>query len=354
MPHFRRRCKIQALRAAWPLPPPDIHRLTGVTPNTENDKDLIKVSDSTTMISNEAAATAFAAQPADLQGVISQLVVYPVKSCAGVPVQEAILTETGLEFDRAWMVVDEHGEFLTQRELPRMALVQPQLKHYDMVLRAPGMLALHVKLDEVEAPVRVRVWGEEVAAYDMGAIAAQWFTDFLGTPARLVRFDPEHKRLSDLQWTGGVEALNQFSDGYSLLVISEASLNHLNEKLLAAGAAAVGMARFRPNIVLGEQSGQSPASQLAPHDEDRLGSLQIETEEGLVQLNPVKPCQRCPIPNIDPVTAISGPEVGDMLQRYRQDARFDGAVSFGMNAIVLEGVECQLRVGQRVKANFSF
>ena len=90
----------------------------------------------------------------DASCVISGLYVYPIKSCAGVAVQDAILTETGLEFDRAWMVVDAQGQFLTQREFPRMALIQPQIKHYEMVLRAPGMLALHVKLDEVEAPVR--------------------------------------------------------------------------------------------------------------------------------------------------------------------------------------------------------
>jgi uncharacterized protein len=112
----------------------------------------------------------------DFKGVISALYVYPIKSCAGVQVQEVIMTETGLEFDRAWMVVDDQGEFLTQRELPRMALIQPQLKHYEMVLRAPGMLALHIKLDEVEAPVWVRVWGDEVAAFDMGSVAAQWFS----------------------------------------------------------------------------------------------------------------------------------------------------------------------------------
>ena len=97
----------------------------------------------------------------DVSAVISGLYVYPIKSCAGVAVKDAILTETGLEFDRAWMVVDEKGDFLTQRELPRMALIEPQLKHYEMVLRAPGMLALHIKLDEVEAPVRVRVWDDE-------------------------------------------------------------------------------------------------------------------------------------------------------------------------------------------------
>lgn len=286
----------------------------------------------------------------DLSAVVSQLWVYPIKSCAGVRVQEAILTETGLEFDRAWMVVDGCGEFLSQRAWPRMALVQPQLKYHDMVLRAPGMLALHIALDKVEAPVRVRVWDEEVAAYDMGPIAAQWFTDFLGTPARLVRFDPEHRRLSSPQWTGAVEALNQFSDGYPLLVLSEASVDHLNEKLQAAGHAAVAALRFRPNIVLGSRAG----AVLAPHDEDRMDLLRITTAQGEVQIQPVKPCERCTIPDIDPVTAARSPEVGDALRGYRQDARLDGALSFGMNAVMLQGLEHLLEVGQPVTAGYRF
>ncbi|WP_431098220.1 MOSC domain-containing protein [Polaromonas aquatica] len=289
--------------------------------------------------------------PSDLSAVISRLYVYPVKSCAGVQVQDALLTETGLEFDRAWMVVDDKGHFLTQRELPRMALIKPQLRHHDMVLRAPGMLALHIALDQVEEPVRVQVWKDEVHAYDMGPIAAQWFTDFLGQTARLVRFDPEHKRVSSPQWTGDVEALNQFSDGYPLLMLSEASLAQFNEKLAAAGAPAVGMERFRPNIVLGDATG---ADGLAPHDEDRIEILHIATEQGVVQLKPVKPCPRCPIPNIDPATAVSSPEVGDMLQTYRQDARVNGALTFGMNVIVLAGVDHQLKVGQQVGANYLF
>ncbi len=287
----------------------------------------------------------------DIQATITGLFVYPIKSCAGVAVQEAILTEIGLEFDRAWMVVDDKGEFLTQRELPRMALIQPQIKHYDMVLRAPGMLALHVKLDEVEAPVRVTLWGDEVAAFDMGKVAAQWFTDFLGTTARLVRFDPDHKRLSDKAWTGEVEALNQFSDGFPVLAISEASLAHLNSKLVAAGQASIGMSRFRPNLVLGNAPGSDT---LAPHDEDRLELLHIATEQGTAQLKPVKPCPRCPIPNIDPATASSSPEVGDMLQTYRADARVNGALTFGMNTIVLTGIDYQLKVGQTVSSNYRF
>ena len=290
------------------------------------------------------------ARAADITAVISRLFVYPIKSCAGVEVHDALLLDTGLEFDRAWMVVDEHGQFLTQRELPRMALVKPQLKHFEMVLRAPGMLALHIKLDGVEAPCRVTVWDDEVPAYDMGPVAAQWFTDFLGQTARLVRFDPAHKRLSSRQWTGDVDGLSQFSDGYALLVVSEASLAQFNTRLLAAGHAAVGMERFRPNIVLGHTT-DNP---LLPHDEDRLALLQIATEQGTAQIKPVKPCPRCPIPNIDPLTAVSEPTVGDMLQTHHQNARVGGAPSFGMNAIVLGNTDHLLKLGQTVSANYSF
>ncbi|WP_077000235.1 MOSC domain-containing protein [Variovorax sp. KK3] len=286
----------------------------------------------------------------DLQARIARLFVYPIKSCAGVELPEALLTETGLEFDRAWMVVDEQGDFVSQRELPRMALVRPQMKYSEMVLRAPGMLALHIAFDRVEQPVRVRVWSDEVAAYDMGDIAAQWFSDFLSEPGRprklrLVRFDPEHKRLSSMKWTDGVEALNQFADGFAVLVASEGSLAELNERLASAGHEAVGIERFRPNIVL---------AGIESHDEDRVEMLHTQTAEGIAQLQPVKPCARCPIPDIDPATAESSPEVGDMLRTYRQDPRVDGAITFGMNCIVREGVEHLLKVGQPVAANYRF
>jgi uncharacterized protein YcbX len=281
----------------------------------------------------------------DVTATIAALVVYPVKSCAGVPVTEAVLTEAGLDLDRAWMVVDADGGFVSQRELPRMALVRPQIKTFEIILRAPGMLALHLAIDAVEQPVRVRVWDDAVAAFDMGAVAAQWFTDFLGRPLRLVRFDPEHRRLSSLKWTGGVEAPNQFSDGFPVLVTSTASLAELNARLVSAGHGAVDMARLRPNLVL---------EGVEAHDEDRLDTLRITTETGTAELRPVKPCARCPIPNIDPATGESSPAVGDTLQTYRQDPRLNGAVTFGMNAIVLQGDGQVLRVGQAVTADFRF
>ena len=276
---------------------------------------------------------------------IARLFVYPVKSCAGVEITESVLEPTGLDLDRAWMVVDEHGRFVTQRELPRMALVRPQLKLHEVVLRAPGMLALHLAIEAVEEPVRVRVWDDEVAAYDMGAVAAQWFSDFLGRPLRLVRFDPEQKRLSSLRWTGGVEAPNQFSDGFPLLVLGEASLAALNERLAKQGHAPVGIERFRPNLVLA--GGEA-------HDEDRIEQLRIEAEGGPVVLKLVKPCPRCPIPDIDPATAETSTAVSDALQTYRADPRLDGAITFGMNAIVLEGEGRVLRVGQPVRGEWQF
>ena len=285
------------------------------------------------------------AAPSDVHGRISRLFIYPVKSCGGVELQEAVLTETGLEFDRAWMVVDEQGEFVSQRELPRMALIVPKMRFHDMVLRAPGMLALHIALDAVEQPCKVRVWDDEVSAYDMGDTAAQWISDFLGQKLRLARFDPDVRRLSSLQWTRGVEALNQFSDGYPLLVASEASLDGLNARLANAGHAPVGIERFRPNVVL---------VGVEAHDEDRLASLRIDTGDAPVELLPVKPCARCPIPNVDPATGQSSPAVGDALQAYRQDARLNGAVTFGMNVIVTAGLEQVLRVGQPVAGNYAF
>jgi uncharacterized protein YcbX len=280
----------------------------------------------------------------DVSTRIARLFVYPVKSCAGVEVAEAPLTETGLDLDRAWMVVDEDGEFVSQREVPRMALVKPQLKHSEVVLRAPGMLALHLAANQVVAPARVRVWDDEVDAWDMGDVAAQWFSDFLGRKLRVARFDPEVRRVSNLKWTGGIEALNQFSDGYPLLVASEGSLAELNRRLAEVGHGPVGIERFRPNIVL---------AGLEAHDEDRLETLEIAADLK-VRLKPVKPCPRCPIPDIDPATAESTPFVSDALRGYRSNPVVDGAITFGMNAIVLEGVDATLRVGQPVTANWAF
>ena len=287
----------------------------------------------------------------DATGTLAQLVVYPIKSCGAVVLDSCHLLETGLDLDRAWAVVDGAGSFISQREWPRMALIAPQLKHFEMVLRAPGMLALHVQIDAVEAPVRVRVWDDEVSAFDMGDVAARWLSMFLSegkTLLRLVRFDPDFRRLCSAKWTGQTHASTQFADGFPVLVTTESAMDDLNARLLVLGEAAVGMDRFRPNVVL---------RGFAPHDEDNITELVLAAEsEGTeaVVLRLVKPCVRCSVPNVDPSSAISHPAVSQVLAQYRADARMGGAITWGMNAIVLGGAGSVLRVGASVGASYGF
>jgi len=286
----------------------------------------------------------------DFTCTLAALHVYPIKSCAGIALPSAVLAETGLDLDRAWMLVDSAGDMLTQRELPRLARVATRFRVGELELRAPGMLALNLKLDTVESATRARVWNDEVPAWDMGALAGQWFTDFLKPdlprvaglapgPLRLVRFDPGYRRLSSARWTGGLEAPNQFSDGYPLLVAGTASLADLNRRLSARGQAAVGLERFRANLVL---------DGLAAWEEDHIDTLRIAADEGPVLLRMAKPCVRCEIPNVDPATAATGHEPGDTLAGFRADARVGGGITFGMNAVIVSGVDCTLRAGQAV------
>jgi uncharacterized protein len=306
---------------------------------------------------------------------LEALWIYPIKSCAGVSVQAAQLTDTGLAWDRTWMVVNREGRMVTQRDLPRMALIQPVLAEgltvslanpHDWLLRAPGMadLALvpiaqssDVVPDALPAPVSVQVWQDTVPAFDQGPAVGEWLTAFLGSdlgPLRLVQFDLRHRRVASETWTQGVTALNQFSDGFPVLVASTASLAELNTRLARQGAPAVDMRRFRPNVVLGDVVEGSTAQAVFAHDEDRVGTLSFVTVAGDVKLQPVKPCPRCPIPNIDPDTAQITPTVGDTLQAYRQDARVNGAVTFGMNVIPVQGIGWVLQVGQAVQADWQF
>jgi uncharacterized protein YcbX len=297
-----------------------------------------------------------------LQATIAQLWVYPIKSCAGLLCQEAALTATGLAWDRCFMVVDAYGEMVTQRDLPRMALIQPELNTaidvMQMTVRAPGIPDLVLPLvSRVANRVKVRVWDDEVPAFDLGDEASQWFTQFLDTAnqpsfgaLRLVRFDTSHARESSHTWTQAHTALNQFSDGFPILVASIASLNLLNQRLQAQGKPPVDMRRFRANVVLAGTEA---------HDEDRVAQIQITTaspngQQSEVVLKLVKPCPRCPIPNIDPDTAQSDTAVGDTLQSYRQDSRLDGKITFGMNAMSLHGEGQVLRVGQPVTGDWVF
>jgi uncharacterized protein YcbX len=279
---------------------------------------------------------------------ITALTVYPIKSCAGINVSEATLTRAGLAvdavYDREWMVVDLQGQFLSQREHPRMALITPRLRADTMELRAPGMLQLIIPLGlpdpDVAPSLQVQVWDEQVLAYDCDATTAKWFTQAIGVPCKLVRFHANAKRIANTKWTGDVEAPTMFSDGYPVLLAGEASLDDLNARLVASGREPVPMNRFRPNIVV---------DGIEAFEEDYVGTFTM----GGAVLKPVKPCPRCPMPSVDQSTGVVGPDPLDILQSYRRKPLLDDAVCFGMNCIVTEGDGVRLFVGQQIDAELA-
>lgn len=288
----------------------------------------------------------------DVQGQIAQLWIYPVKSCAGIAVPHAVLTRHGLQWDRHWMVVDPQGEFLTQRSHPRMALIQPEISTEFLLLHFPGQEPLQIPLQASGGQRRARVWKDTVQAWDLGEwseAACQWLSRALQTECGLVRFDPARARQASERWAEGDDAPVHFADGYPLLVLSSSAVEDLNQRLAQAGEAAVDARRFRPNIVIVD---------VQAHDEDLVERLQVLELPG-VSLRPCKPCTRCPIPDIDPETAVPGTAVGDAMRVYRQDPRVDGAITFGMNAVVL-GVEAEdgkapvLAVGQTLAGDLQF
>ncbi len=268
-----------------------------------------------------------------MKATLTELNIYPIKGCRGVPVRRAQLPTTGLEVDgigdREWVVIGADGRFLSQREHPRMALVETRFAGDALRLKAPGMLALEVPFASEGEVVEVRVWDDLVAAVTQGEVADAWFTAFLGVPARLMRFDPEGRRLARRQYTGDVDAPYKFADAFPLLIIGRASLADVNVRLAQNGAVPVTMARFRPNLVF---------DGLAEYEEDYVESLR---RDGVV-LRPVKPCARCTVPGVDPMTGEASTVVPDLLATYRGR---DNGVMFGVNAIVVGGAGATLAVG---------
>jgi uncharacterized protein YcbX len=288
---------------------------------------------------------------------ISELFVYPVKSCAGIALREARLFATGLEYDRSWMVTDPDGAMFTQRAYPRMALIKTELGAEELVLRAPGMSELRTPLDaarlDASRKVETKVWHDAAYGIDTGDASAAWFSEFLGMPARLLRFNPERERTVDPDYTdstGGATTL--FADGFPLLVIGQASLDDLNTRLTGKGAPAVPIDRFRPNLVL---------TGLDAYEEDYVETLSIASDtdaEPPVQLQLVKLCARCPMPTIDQAKGAPNPdwpnEPSDTMSVYRAQPQRDGAITFGNNALVASGAGAWLRVGQTVEAELAF
>jgi len=250
---------------------------------------------------------------------IESLFVYPVKSCGGIELKRAQVNACGLLHDREWMVVTPNGRFITQREVPRLALVKTALRDDALLLTAPGLPRLTLPLVRATRAesTEVTVWGDTVLASDEGDVAASWFGEHLGRDVRLVRFDQSRARPTDPEWSQGQPGYSAFADGYPVLVLARASLDELNSRLPAA----LPVDRFRPNVVL---------AGCAPYAEDDIGSLKA----GDVSLRLVKPCTRCVIPSIDQATGeLQDDEPMRTLRSYRWHKTLRG-VKFGRNAIV--------------------
>jgi uncharacterized protein YcbX len=266
---------------------------------------------------------------------IKALNVYPVKSCRGIPLQAAEVTASGFLHDREWMIVREGYRFITQREQPRLALIEPTFIADTLELRAPGVGSIRIPLAAEGEAVEAVCWRDRCAAFDLGAEPARWLSNYLQGSVRLVRFDPRGKRRSDPKWTQDAEAFSRFADAFPWLVISQASLDDLNTRLPAA----LPMNRFRPNIVLED---------LPSYAEDRIHELEI----GGVHLRLVKPCTRCAITTTDQYTAArETDEPLRTLRRYRFSRELKG-VLFGQNAILLAGDGERLRVGQEIAVSW--
>ena len=264
-------------------------------------------------------------------GKITGVVVYPLKSARGVNVRRASLDTRGLVYDRLWMAVDARGSFLSQRRAPKLALVEPELPSSadaPLRLRFPGAKALEVPVVRDGPPTRVRVWDDHCDGIDQGDAAANWLSAVLEVEgARLVRMKEGARRPCDARYAPR-GSLTAYSDGFPLLLASEASLGALNERIAARGRGKkVPMDRFRPNLIVGDRFGDrdhrsgGAGGGLAPFAEDGWASIRV----GGGGLSPalvfgvVKPCARCKIPTIDQKTGVPDGAAGGGRADFSDD-----------------------------------
>ena len=255
---------------------------------------------------------------------LSGLFVYPLKSARGVALKRARVGARGIEHDRRWMVVDQQGVFVSQRTQPRLALIGTALDGAVLRLAAPGLPDLEVEppLDAATQPVRV--WKDDVPGLVAPSAACKWVSEHLGASCRLVYLPDSAQRRVAAPYEPA--QLVSFADAFPFLLLSEASLADLNNRLESP----VPMDRFRPNLVV---------EGCAAYAEDGWKLISI----GPVAFVVAKPCSRCVTTTVDQETGERGREPLSTLATYR---RAGSAVNFGQNLIhETEGV---LRLGSPV------
>ncbi len=259
---------------------------------------------------------------------LTEITIYPVKSAAGIAVQEREVEARGLAGDRRWLVVSPDGDFLTQRDWPRMALLTPTLEPNALCLDAPGCEPLRVPCLPEGERLTVRVWRSVCEAVSAGADADAWLSAFLEMPCRLVYMPDETRRPVSAEFTAG-EGIVSFADGFPLLLIGDASLADLNSRLTNP----VPMNRFRPSLVV---------AGFAPFAEDAWTQVRV----GEVLFHVVKPCARCVMTTVEQTTGErTGPEPLQTLAGYRRAD--SGKVLFGQNLI--PAAPGMVRVGDSVE-----
>ncbi|QYM77863.1 MOSC domain-containing protein [Horticoccus luteus] len=266
---------------------------------------------------------------------VAGLFIYPVKSLRGLAVSAASLDRFGLIGDRRFLVIDAQNRFLTQRVLPAMATIETALTATALILRAPHGGSCAVPLQDNNAPlVRTTIWRDTVDAEDCGTEVAVWLSHVLRQPCRLVRLGTAYHRSVKPSRAQPGDVVT-FADAFPLLAVSEASLAHLNDRLIARGESPVPMNRFRPSLVL---------AGCDAHAEDRAAHWRI----GDVALRAGGPCDRCPITTTDQLTGERHHhEPLRTLATYRRDPAEPTNVNFGQN-LVHETKSGTLHVGDAV------
>jgi uncharacterized protein YcbX len=256
-----------------------------------------------------------------MKATLGRLFIYPVKSAAGIECEQVELGPQGFKHDREWMIVDPAGRFLTQREEGRLARLATAIADGKLHLSIPSGQSISVSLVHGGENLAVQVWSAHCRAFDAGREAAQFLSEWLGRPLRLVRFDMTQPRFSEARWTAGRDVATLFSDGYPLLVLSQASITDLATRV----GHDLPVQRFRPNILL---------EGVPPYAEDNASMLQT----GAVSLQLTKACSRCVITTINHETGErTGTEPLATLKSYRFDRELGGVV-FGRNAYAVAGV----------------
>jgi len=246
---------------------------------------------------------------------ITQLNIYPIKSTAGISVPQANVARIGLQQDRRYMLVDAQGRYLTARQQPKLLCVHTRVDQLGMTISAEGQD--DVFLGAAQTPYQqgeVSIWRDRCIVDYVGKIFDQWFSSYLGMACHLVKLPTDDTRKVDQNF-GQASDFVSFADGFPLLLISQASLDDLNQRLPTP----VSMARFRPNIVV---------SGCAAYAEDTWQQMQI----GDVGFRGVKNCTRCTITTIDPSTGIQQADK-QPLKTLREYRHRPGGVYFGQNII---------------------